>query len=205
MLTRLRGGDEAAFRELVERHHRVMTRVALEFVPSRAVADEVVQETWLAVIRGIDRFEQRSSLKTWIFAILVKRARSRGVREQRTMPFSALAPDDIDAGPVVDAERFLGGDHCFAGAWSVPPSRFFALPEERVLAAETRQAIARAINDLPPAQRQVIKLRDVEGWEAEETCALLGLSAANQRVLLHRARARVRSALESYFSDLVTA
>jgi RNA polymerase sigma-70 factor (ECF subfamily) len=201
-LAQLRAGDEMAFRELVTRHNRAMKRVALTFVRSPSVADEVVQETWLAVIQGLERFEGRSSLKTWIFRILVNRAQSRGVREQRTTPFSSLAPADED-GPTVDPDRFLPAGHAAAGYWSVTPSRFFELPEERILAEETSALVAAAIEKLPNRQQQVIKLRDVEGWDADEVCECLGLSAANQRVLLHRARAAVRAGLEEYFTEVV--
>jgi RNA polymerase sigma-70 factor (ECF subfamily) len=203
LLDRLRAGDEAAFRALVTRHDRAMRRMALSFVPSPSVADEVVQETWLAVIRGLDRFEGRSSLKTWIFRILVNRAQSRGAREQRTTPFSALAVPGEDAGGTVDPERFLGADSAFAGYWCVPPSRFFELPEEQLLAGETLALVQEAIGALPARQQQVIRLRDVEGWDAEEVCESLSLSAANQRVLLHRARAAVRAALEAHMSEEV--
>jgi RNA polymerase sigma-70 factor (ECF subfamily) len=204
MLARLRDGDELAFRELVKRHDRAMRRVALSFVRSESVADEVVQETWLAVIQGLSRFEGRSSLKTWIFRILVNRAQSRGVREQRTTPFSSLiAPGDQD-GPTVDPDRFLPPGHAAAGYWSVTPSRFFELPEDRILAAETSALVAAAIAELPARQQQVMRLRDIEGWEADEVCDSLGLSAANQRVLLHRARAAVRAGLEEYFTEVAS-
>ena len=191
------------FRTFVSQHHRAMTRVALTFVQSGAIADEVVQETWLAVVRGLDGFEGRCSLKTWVFRILTNRAQSRGARERRTIPFSSIA-DDED-GPTVDPERFIGAGGPFDGYWSVPPSRFFELPEERLLANETRGLLDRAIGELPARQQQVINLRDVEGWDAEEVCESLGISAANQRVLLHRARAQVRSALEQHFSEPVQA
>ncbi|MGA2928194.1 MAG: sigma-70 family RNA polymerase sigma factor [Solirubrobacteraceae bacterium] len=205
-MSRLRAGDELAFRALVSHHHSAMRRLALSFVPSVAVADEVVQETWLAVIRGIDRFEERSSLKTWIFCILVNRARARGARERSTTPFSSLQrPDEEQDGPAVDADRFLGSEHAFAGYWCSPPTRFFELPEERVLAAETIGLIGRTIDELPERQQQVIRLRDIEGMTSEEVCECLGLTAAYQRVLLHRARARVRGALEAYLSEPVQA
>jgi RNA polymerase sigma-70 factor (ECF subfamily) len=205
LLAGLRSGDEAAFRSLVTRHNGAMRRVAYSFVGNGAVADEVVQETWLAVIRGIGGFEGRSSLKTWIFSILVKRAQTRGVRERRTMPFSSLGqPGDEDA-PTVDPDRFLPPEHSAAGYWSVTPSRFFELPEERLLAAETAARVGDAIGRLPARQQQVIRLRDVEGWDSEEVCVSLGLSSANQRVLLHRARAAVRAELEQYFAaEVVT-
>jgi RNA polymerase sigma-70 factor, ECF subfamily len=204
LLERLRGGDEAAFRALVKEHDRAMRRLASSFVASPAVADEVVQETWLAVIRGLDAFEGRASLKTWIFRILVNRAKSRGARERRITPFSSfpvLVEDE--AGPTVDPDRFRRGDDPFAGYWATPPSRFFELPEERLLAGETVELIERAISALPERQQQVIRLRDVDGWDADEVCESLDISAANQRVLLHRARAAVRAALEEHMSEVV--
>jgi RNA polymerase sigma-70 factor, ECF subfamily len=206
LVERLRAGDEEAFMELIRGLNPSLLRVARMFVPTAALAEDVVQETWLAVLKGIDRFEGRSSLKTWIFRILVNRAQSRGAREQRTLPFSSLSAADPDeGGPTVDAYRFVSGDSPLAGYWSIPPSRFFELPEERLLAAETRGMVDLAISKLPCRQQEVIKLRDVEGWDAEEVCMSLGISAANQRVLLHRARARVRAALEAHFSELTQA
>lgn len=204
MLARLRAGDEMAFRELVKCHDRAMRRIALSYVRTPSVADEVVQETWLAVIQGLGRFEGRSSVKTWMFRILVNRAQSRGVREQRTTPFSSLSALDEEDGPTVDPDRFLPAGHAAAGYWSITPSRFFELPEDRMLAEETSALVAAAIEKLPDRQQQVIKLRDVEGWEADEVCQCLGLSAANQRVLLHRARAAVRAGLEEYFTEMAS-
>jgi RNA polymerase sigma-70 factor, ECF subfamily len=201
LVARLQAGDEAAFRELVTRHDRAMRRLALSYVHSPGAADEVVQETWLAVIRGLARFERRSSLKTWIFRILVNRAQTRGARERRVVPFSALGPADDD--PAVDPDRFLPPGHPVAGYWSATPARFFELPEERLLAAEAAGLIAQAIAGLPARQRQVIELRDVEGWESAEVCESLGLSPENQRVLLHRARSAVRAILEEYFTTQV--
>jgi RNA polymerase sigma-70 factor (ECF subfamily) len=203
LLARLRAGDERAFAQLVSRHTRAMTRLALSFVQTPAIADEVVQETWLAVIRGLDRFEGRASLKTWIFRILVNRARSRGVREQRTMPFSSFGGGEEDEGPTVDPDKFVPGGEPFAGYWVVHPTRFFELPEEVLLAAETRELLHHALGELPERQQQVVRLRDVEGWDAEEVCETLSISPANQRVLLHRGRAALRAALESHLSDLV--
>lgn len=200
MVARLRSGDEAAFRDLVERYDRVMRRLARTFVPSASVADEVVQETWLAVIEGLDRFEGRSSLKSWVFTILLNRARSRGAREQRSTPFSAFAREEDPEGPTVDPARFVPPGQPVAGYWSLTPSRFFELPEERLLADETTAVLLQAIRRLPVRQQQVIGLRDVEGWEAEEVCQCLGVSAGNQRVLLHRARAAVRAELEEYLA-----
>jgi RNA polymerase sigma-70 factor (ECF subfamily) len=200
LLAGLRAGDEAAFRTLVKQYHPTLRRVAMSYVKSLSVADEVVQETWLAVIRGLPRFEERSSLKTWIFRIVVNRAQSRAVRESRTTPFSCLAGLDSENGATVDPQRFIEGG-AFDGYWSVLPSRFCDLPEERLLAAETRAMLGRAINELPDRQQQVVRLRDIEGWDAEEVCESLGLSAGNQRVLLHRARAQLRSALEAHFTE----
>ncbi len=200
LLLALRGGDEQAFRVLVRRYHRAMVRVAASFVPTSAIAEEVTQETWLAVIRGLDGFAGRSSLKTWIFRILVNRARSCGVRERRSVPVSALDSGETGTAPkepAVDPGRFRGPGELFEGYWSVPPTRW---PEQRVLDAETRAIADRAIGALPLPQRQVITLRDVEGWSAPEVCECLGLTEVNQRVLLHRARARVRAALEVYFA-----
>jgi RNA polymerase sigma-70 factor (ECF subfamily) len=162
-------------------------------VPSRAVAEEVVQETWLAVLTGIERFEGRSSLKTWLFRILANKAKTRGQRETRTLPFSSFAADGDEDRTAVPVERFARG-----GAWATPPR---GVPEERLLAAETRGRVEEAIAALPPNQRSVITLRDVEGLPAEEACNVLGLSETNQRVLLHRARAKVRAALERYQED----
>jgi RNA polymerase sigma-70 factor, ECF subfamily len=204
LLARLRAGDETAFRELVARHDRAMKRIALTFVRTPSVADEVVQDTWLAVIKGLERFEGRSSLKTWIFRILANRAQSRGAREHRTTPFSSLATSEDEDGPTVDPDRFLPAGHAAAGYWSVTPSRFFELPEDRMLAAETSALVTAAIEQLPERQQQVITLRDVEGWAAEEVCQCLELSAANQRVLLHRARSAVRACLEEYFTEVVS-
>ena len=200
LLARLQAGDEEAFRELVTRHDRAMRRLARSYVQTASAADEVVQETWLAVIRGLAKFEGRSSLKTWIFRILVNRAQTRGVRERRTVPFSALSAETGDEDPSVDPDRFLPPGHPVAGYWSLTPNRFFELPEERLLAAEGAELIARAIAALPDRQRAVIELRDVEGWEADEVCESLDLSPANQRVLLHRARSTVRGILEEYFA-----
>lgn len=199
LLVALRRGDEAAFRTLVERHHAAMVRLARGFVPTGAVAEEVAQEAWLGVLRGLDRFEGRSSLKTWIFSIVVKRARTRGERERRTVPFSALVRQEATGDdPAVDPDRFLGPDHRWAGHWACGP-RPFPGPAERLISDETMAVLRRAVDELPPAQRTVIGLRDLEGWDPPAVCALLGISDGNQRVLLHRARAKVRAALERHF------
>jgi len=176
-----------------------MVRVAMAYVPSRAAAEEVVQETWISVMRGIDRFEGRSSLKTWIFRILTNVAMRVGGRERRSMPFSALAEAERTTEPSVDPDRFLPADHqLFPGHWAIMPARW-PTPEEGLLAGETREVIAAAIAELPEAQRTVIALRDVEGWSSDEVCEALEISAGNQRILLHRARSRVRNAIESYY------
>lgn len=187
LLERLRAGDEGAFRELVARHDGALRRLARTFVHTPSAADEVVQETWLGVIRGLDAFEGRSSLRTWIFRILINRARTRGVRDARSVPFSALDTDDE---PAVEPAAF-GAD----GRWTSAPARLETDPETSLLSAELRAHLLGAIDELAPAQRAVITLRDLVGVSAEEVCELLELSEGNQRVLLHRARARVRTAL----------
>lgn len=198
LVDRLQAGDEAAFAELVDRHGASMLRVARLHVRDRAVAEEVVQETWLAVLNGIDGFEGRSSLKTWLFRILSNRAKTRGEREGRSVPFSAIAATDAaaDAEPSVDADRFLPADHSqWPYHWSAPPR---AWTQERVIERETLEVVRRAIEALPDTQREVIRLRDVEGWSAAEATEALEITDGNQRVLLHRARSRVRQALEDY-------
>ena len=180
--------------ELIRGLNPSLLRVARMFVPTAALAEDVVQETWLAVLKGIDRFEGRSSLKTWIFRILTNRAKTRGIREGRSLPFSSLEAEES----AVEPERFHGGDHAWSGHWSAPPSDF---PEERLLAGETREVIEHAIEALPPTQRVVISLRDIEGWSADEVCNALTLTETNQRVLLHRARSAVRAALEQYLEE----
>jgi RNA polymerase sigma-70 factor, ECF subfamily len=184
----LRAGDESAFAELVREYSPSMLRVARMYVGSRAVAEEVVQEAWVAVLNGIGRFEGRSSLKTWIFRILTNIAKTRGQREGRSVPFSSLASDDEHA---VDPDRFAEN-----GQWTSPPRSFG--PEERLLSDETMAVVEEAIAALPPSQAIVISMRDVEGFSAEEACNALDISETNQRVLLHRARSKVRQALEDY-------
>jgi RNA polymerase sigma-70 factor (ECF subfamily) len=198
ILAALRAGDEEAFGKLVREWHSSLLRVAQIFVPSRAVAEEVVQETWLRVLGALDRFEGRSSLKTWVFRILVNTAKTRAQREGRSIPFSALQDAARVPEAAVEPERFLPDDHPqHPGGWASPPRD---LPEERLLAAETRDVIATAIEQLPANQRAVISLRDVEGWSSEEVRNALDISEVNQRVLLHRARSRVRRALEEYIA-----
>jgi RNA polymerase sigma-70 factor (ECF subfamily) len=202
LLAALRVGDEAAFRALVTRHHQAMVRIASCYVRSRAVAEEVTQETWLAVIQGLDHFEGRSSLRTWIMRILTNRARSRGVRESRTIPFSWTG----DGGePAVDSGRFRGSDDRWPGHWASSPVSWSDVPADRLVDAETRIVVDEAVRAMPEGQRAVITLRDLEGWTSEEACELLAISEVNQRVLLHRARGRVRAALETYFGTVATA
>jgi RNA polymerase sigma-70 factor (ECF subfamily) len=199
VIERLRARDERMFEELMRMYNASLLRVAQIYVASRAVAEEVVQETWLGVLNGIDRFEGRSSLKTWIFRILTNIAKTRGVREGRTLPFSALERPEGVPEPAVDPSRFLPPDHeRWPGHWAARPEPW---PEEQLLAGETQAIVEAAIEGLPPAQRAVITLRDVEGWTAEEARNALGVSETNQRVLLHRARSKVRQALEDYFSE----
>ena len=191
----LRGRDEQTIAELVDRYGSAMVRLARIYVDEQPVAEEVAQEAWISVLRGIDRFEGRSSLKTWIFRILVNTAKTRARRERRTVPFSALGSD----GPAVEADRFLPDGDAWAGHWSQPPRP--VAPEDELLAGEVRRQLADAIRALPPAQRAVIGLRDVEGWSADEVCDLLDLTAVHQRVLLHRARSAVRRRLEPYLAE----
>ena len=185
LLRQLRAGDEQAFVTLVERYNGSMLRLAASFVPSRAVAEEVVQDTWLAVLRGLSAFQGRSSLRTWMFTILVNRARITGTREQRTIPFA-------DTGPVVDASRF-GPD----GAWSAPPEHWIEEAEDRIEAEKLAQLLKALVGGLPERQREVVLLRDVEGMTSAEVCQVLAISEANQRVLLHRGRGRLRQLFET--------
>ena len=196
LLDRLRAGDERAFEALVARYYPTMLAVALHHVRSRAVAEEVVQEAWLGVLKGLDRFEGRSSLKTWILRILVNTAKTRGVRESRTVPYSSLAPEDEE--PAVEPERFRGPDDPFPGHWRAYPGDWHRLPDEALTQGETLRVVLGAIEALPDAQRTVIALRDIQGCDPEEVCALLEVSEGNQRVLLHRARSKVRAALERH-------
>jgi RNA polymerase sigma-70 factor (ECF subfamily) len=201
LLAALRRGDEQAFTELVERYHSSLVRLAQTFVRDRAVAEEVAQDTWIGVIRGLGKFRGESALKTWIFRILTNRAKDRALRERRTLPVADV--ELFSSEPSVDPSRFLGDDHpVWPGHWSSAPSSWAELPEERLLANETMTCVQAAIDALPPVQRQVITLRDVEGWRSEEVRALLGVSEGNQRVLLHRARSKVRAALEAYFESV---
>jgi RNA polymerase sigma-70 factor (ECF subfamily) len=191
LVERLRAGDEEAFVELIRSLNPSLLRVARMFVPTSALAEDVVQETWLAVLNGIDRFEGRSSLKTWIFRILTNRALSRAEREGRTIPMSSFEP-------AVDPDRFRPADDLYPGGWKSFPVSWDGLPEERLLARETLALVGEAIAGLPERQHLVILMRDIEGWSAGEVCEALEITEANQRVLLHRARSKVRRVLESY-------
>jgi len=198
LVERLRAGDETTFMALVEQIQPVMLRVARMYVSSLAVAEEVVQEAWLGVVKGLDRFEGRSSLRTWVCRIVANIAKTRGAREGRSVPFSSLAGED--EGPAVDAEWFQSAAEGAPGAWRALPDDWQGVPDERLLARETLERIRKAIDALPPMQAEVLRLRDVLGWSSEEVRNALDLSETNQRVLLHRARSRVRRELDAYLA-----
>jgi RNA polymerase sigma-70 factor, ECF subfamily len=200
LVAALRRGDEAAFMLLVDRYGPMLLRVARMYVPTESVAEDVVQETWIGVLNGIDRFEGRSSLKTWIFRILTNIAKTRGERERRSVPFSSAARAGADQ-PAVDPDRFLPAGDERAGAWVAGPVPWPG-PEESLLSDETRDVILDAIEKLPPSQREVITLRDVDGWSSEEVRNALAISETNQRVLLHRARSKVRGAIERHLNPM---
>lgn len=191
-LTRLRAGDEAAFRELLEAHHSALLRLARTFIKDTASAEEVVQETWVAVLEGLDRFEGRSALKSWIFSILANKAKTRAVRDGRMVLFSDMASDEDGDEAAVDPSRFKA-----SGYWNEPPRPWDDYTPERLLSnAEMLRHLRLALDNLPEAQRAVVVLRDMEGCSAEEICNILGVSETNQRVLLHRGRSRLRRMLE---------
>lgn len=190
VVARLRAGDEAAFAGIVRAWSPAMLRVARAHVHSHATAEEVVQETWIGVIAGLDGFEERSSLKTWIFRILINRAMSRGKREKRVVPFSSLAPAGEPEGEAPPADRFLADGH-----WATPP-RPFEAPADRMALIEFRARLREALVHLPERQQIVVTLRDVEGLSSDEVCSVLSISEANQRVLLHRGRSAIRNRLE---------
>jgi RNA polymerase sigma-70 factor, ECF subfamily len=197
LVARLRRRDEAAFSALIDRYHTQLVRLATSYVPNRAIAEEVAQETWLGVLQGIDRFEGRSSLRTWIFRILTNRAKRRGEQESRTLPFAAFSQPGEEDFAEVEPERFIPSGE-WAGHWVSYPLNLQELPEERLLSDETRAVVQRAIDALPQHQRLVITMRDVEGWSADEVCNVLSITETNQRVLLHRARSKVRAQLERH-------
>lgn len=188
LLARLRAGDESAFAALVERYQSRLLRLAQSLVSSRAVAEEAVQDTWLGVVRGIDRFEGHSTLKTWLFRILVNRARTAGAKEHRT----PTEPLGDDGEPAVPADRFDGG-----GAWATPPEVWSDAADDRLVAAQLAKRVRECLDVLPPAQREVVLLRDVEGLPPADVCTVLGVTDGHQRVLLHRGRAKVRRLLEA--------
>jgi RNA polymerase sigma-70 factor (ECF subfamily) len=201
LLAALRRHEESAFTSLVDAHSSWMLRTARAFVGSRAVAEEVVQETWLAALRSLDRFEGRSSLRTWLFTIVVNAARRQASREDRSTSLSELLSREAEAREAEPlADQFFDGMHArWPHCWTTVVPAWDGMPEEQLFAAETRRAIEQAVSALPRAQRLVFSLRDLEGWPADEVCAALDVSASNQRVLLHRARLQVRGALERYF------
>jgi RNA polymerase sigma-70 factor (ECF subfamily) len=204
LLERLRAGDRAAFADLVDAWSPVLLHVARMHVSTLASAEEVVQETWLAVIRQLDRFEGRSSLRTWVFRILENQARTRGVREARAVPWSSAfgwTGTEEDGGPTVPPSRFRGPEDRWAGGWTPGggPSAWQPPPEDAAVAAEMRRELGAALAELPERQRTVVELRDVHGLTSDEVCGLLGLSPGNQRILLHRGRARLRARLENVY------
>jgi len=202
LIDRLRSCDEATFAWLIDTYSAPLLRLAITFVQDPSVAEEVVQETWMAVVTGIGRFEGRSSVKTWLFKILTNKAKTRALREKRTIPFSAFDVRDQGDEPAVDAARFLPASHPqWPGHWASPLQPWSMGPEGTALDRETLAVVRRALEDLPRAQRIVVALRDVHGWPAADVCAVLDLSEANQRVLLHRGRSRLRAVVERYFSD----
>ena len=204
LLLALRRRDEQAFAALVDRYHARLVRLASLFVANQAVAEEVAQETWIGVLQGIDRFEGRSSFRTWLFRILTNQAKRRGQREARSMPFAAFsAPADAnDAECSVAPEQFLPAGDEWAGHWVSYPSNWRETPEERFLSGETRGFVQQAIDALPLNQRLVITLRDIEGFPSAEVCNALAISETYQRVLLHRARSKVRGQLERYLEEV---
>jgi len=202
----LRAGDEAAFLDLVDRHAPAMQKIARAYVRDDATAEDVVQEAWLGVLRGLPAFEGRSSLRGWIFTIVVNRAKTRGVREARSVPFSALARDETERpDPSVAADRFAGPGEPWPRHWRDEPVPWGDRPEERLLSRELRSRIDAAIDALPAAQRSVVILRDIAGHPTQDVCNALDLSETNVRVLLHRARAKLRRALDPYLTGEVLA
>jgi len=203
LVARLRSGDEAAFVETIRSLGPAMLRVAELYVRDRQVAEEVVQEAWISVLGGLETFEGRSSFRTWVLTILVHAALRRGRRESRSAPFSAVAGgSEAAAADDFDLDRFFTGDHPrWPSCWATVVPRLDGLPEDRLLSAEAMEAVRRAISELPEAQAAVLILHDVAGWPPDEICRLLDLTDGNRRVLLHRARNRVRAAVERYFDD----
>ena len=200
LIERLRAGDEAAFVTLVERHGSALRRLARLYV-SEAVADDVVQETWIAVLHGLDRFEGRAALRTWMIRILLNIARGRGEREHRHVPLSAFLDSTEASEGSVDRSRFQSAGDRFPGGWVSFPERWDEQPEQRFLSSEGVNVALRTIESLPATQREVVSLRDVEGWSSDEVCEALGITPGNQRVLLHRGRSKVRAVLEATLAE----
>jgi RNA polymerase sigma-70 factor, ECF subfamily len=194
----LLAGDETTFTMLVDQHQPAMLRLAQMYVSSRAVAEEVVQEAWIGILKGLAAFEGRSSLRTWMYKIVTNVAKTRGVREGRSLPFSALAGEHDDP---VDPSWFQGPDDPFPGGWRSFPDDWRGIPEDRLLGRETLDQIARALDGMPAMQAEVVRLRDVMGWSSDEVCNALELTETNQRVLLHRGRTRIRRELDAYLSE----
>jgi RNA polymerase sigma-70 factor (ECF subfamily) len=202
LIAALKRRDDVAFATLVRRYQRTLLRIALVYCRRMDIAEEIVQDTWLGVLQGIDRFEGRASFKTWLFQILVNRARTRAEREGRAHSFSSLAAEAETPGdPAVPPQRFRDADDQWPNNWALPPHSWGSSSDAGLLAGETLGLVRRAIDQLPPGQQQVITLRDIEGWTAEDVCNALVISETNQRVLLHRARSHVRAALEGHFND----
>jgi RNA polymerase sigma-70 factor (ECF subfamily) len=200
LIAALRRGEDSAFVTLVDRYHATLVRLARLYVRDDGVANEVVQETWLAMLNGIQRFEGRSSLKTWISAILTNIAKTQARRERRMLPFSTLAAVEAsEDDPAVPADRFATGGP-YPNHWDTAPQPWVMSPDDQVLSAEMHGIITSVLGTLPTAQQEVTRLRDIEGWTAAEVCAALSISAANQRVLLHRGRSKLRLAIEQYFT-----
>jgi RNA polymerase sigma-70 factor (ECF subfamily) len=197
LLAALRNGDESAFCALVEAHHAALVRLATQYVANASVAEEVAQEAWVALVQGLERFEGRSSLKTWLFRTLLNCARNRKRKEVRSVPFSAMFTSEEHEGPTVDPSRFRP-DGIWAGHWAVIPRGFAQDGESQLLTGELRRRVQAAVDALPAAQREVLTLRDIDGFDSDEVCDVLGVSDVHQRVLLHRARAKVRAEIESY-------
>ena len=208
LLAALRRGDEAAFAAVVDKHNSMLMRLAMMYVRDRSVAEDVVQETWIGFLESLTRFEGRASIKTWLFRILVNSAKKRLRRDRRSIPFSSLGSHvaGMPAEPTVDPDRFLGPEHPrWPHHWRSTPSDWATMPENRLESSETLGVVEKAIESLAPAQREVITLRDLEGWTSDEVCNVLGITDTNQRVLLHRARSKVRRELERYLDEEKTA
>ena len=199
VIERLLAGDETAFMMLVGQHQPAMLRLAQMYVSSRAVAEEVVQEAWIGILKGLSAFEGRASLRTWMYKIVTNVAKTRGVREGRSLPFSALAAGTHD--DPVDPSWFQGAEDPFPGGWKTFPDDWRGIPEDRLLGRETLDHISRALDGMPSMQAEVVRLRDVLGWSSDEVCNALDLTETNQRVLLHRGRSRIRRDLDAYLSE----